>query len=237
MFRTVLGQVKQYRTAALLTPLWTALEVVMGVLIPYVTASIIDKGIGAGSLPDVYRYGAMMVGIAFLSLVFGILAGRFAAYSSTGLAANLRLAMYANIQRFSFSDIDKFSAAGLVTRMTTDVSAVQNAFQMLLRTSFRAPLNMVSALFMCFFIHPSLSVIFLIAMLVLTVFLAFLITRAARLYKAILLKVDALNGVVQENVSAIREVKAFVRESHEISKFDKAISSMATACAKSWQNC
>ena len=222
MFKTILQQVRQYRTAALLTPLWTTLEVIMGVLIPYVTASIIDKGIGAGSLPDVYRYGAQMIGLAFLSLVFGILAGRFAAYSSTGLAANLRDAMYGNIQRFSFSDIDKFSTAGLVTRMTTDVASVQNAFQMLLRTSFRAPLNMASALFMCFFIHKRLSVIFLVAMVVLSVFLAFLITRAARLFKEILLKVDTLNGVVQENVSAIRVVKAFVREDHEMSKFDKA---------------
>ncbi|MBR4133261.1 MAG: ABC transporter ATP-binding protein, partial [Bacteroidales bacterium] len=202
MFKTILRQVKQYKAAALLTPLWTTLEVIMGVLIPYVTASIIDKGIGAGSLPNVYKYGAMMVGIAILSLIFGILAGRFAAYSSTGLAANLRDAMYTNIQRFSFSDIDKFSTAGLVTRMTTDVSAIQNAFQMLLRTSFRAPLNMVSALGMCFLIHKKLSIIFLVAMVVLSVFLAVLITRAAKLFKAILLKVDALNGVVQENVSA-----------------------------------
>ena len=194
MFKTILKQVKQYKTASLLTPLWTTLEVVMGVLIPYVTASIIDKGIGAGSLPDVYRYGAMMVGIACLSLIFGILAGRFAAYSSTGLAANLRLAMYRNIQRFSFSDIDKFSTAGLVTRMTTDVSSIQNAFQMLLRTSFRAPLNMISALGMCFLIHKKLSIIFLVAMVILSVFLSVLITRAAKLFKRILLQVDSLNG-------------------------------------------
>ena len=197
MFKTILKQVRQYKAAALLTPLWTTLEVIMGVLIPYVTASIIDKGIGAGSLPDVYRYGAMMIGIACLSLLFGILAGRFAAYSSTGLAANLRLAMYENIQRFSFSDIDKFSTAGLVTRMTTDVSSIQSAFQMLLRVSFRAPLNMVSALGMCFLIHKKLSIIFLVAMVVLSAFLTVLITRAAKLFKQILLKVDALNGVVQ----------------------------------------
>ena len=222
MFRTILREVRQYRTAALLTPLWTTLEVIMGVLIPYVTASIIDKGIGAGSLPDVYKYGAMMVGIAFLSLLFGILAGRFAAYSSTGLAANLRLAMYRNIQRFSFSDIDKFSTAGLVTRMTTDVSSIQNAFQMLLRTSFRAPLNMISALGMCFLIHKRLSIIFLVAMVILSVFLSVLITRAAKLFKRILLQVDAVNGVVQENVDAIRVVKAFVREHHELDKFDRA---------------
>ena len=222
MFRTLLGEVRQYKWAALLTPVWTTAEVVMGVLIPYVTASIIDKGIGAGSLPDVYKYGAEMIGIAFLSLVFGILAGRFAAYSSTGLAANLRLAMYRNIQRFSFSDIDKFSTAGLVTRMTTDVASIQNAFQMLLRTSFRAPLNMISALAMCFLIHKRLSIIFLVAMLVLGTFLSFLIVRAAKLFKQILLQVDHLNGVVQENVSAIREVKAFVRENHQLSRFDKA---------------
>lgn len=204
----------------------------MGVLIPYVTASIIDKGIGAGSLPDVYRYGAMMVGIAFLSLIFGILAGRFAAYSSTGLAANLRLAMYGNIQRFSFSDIDKFSTAGLVTRMTTDVSSIQNAFQMLLRISFRAPLNMASALAMCFVIHRRLSLLFLVAMVVLAVFLTVLITRAARLFRKILLQVDAVNGVVQENVDAIRVVKAFVREDHEMSKFDKAALGLYTLNVK-----
>ena len=222
MFKTILKQVKLYKAAALLTPLWTTLEVIMGVLIPYVTASIIDKGIGAGSLPNVYKYGAMMIGLACLSLLFGILAGRFAAYSSTGLAANLRDAMYTNIQRFSFSDIDKFSTAGLVTRMTTDVASIQGAFQMLLRTSFRAPLNMISALGMCFLIHRKLSLIFLIAMVVLSIFLSILISRAARLFKEILHKVDALNGVVQENVSAIRVVKAYVREDHEMSKFDKA---------------
>ena len=232
MLKTLLREVRQYKWAALLTPVWTTAEVIMGVLIPYVTASIIDKGIGAGSLPDVYKYGAEMIGIAFMSLLFGILAGRFAAYSSTGLAANLRLAMYRNIQRFSFSDIDKFSTAGLVTRMTTDVSSIQNAFQMLLRTSFRAPLNMISALGMCFLIHKRLSIIFLVAMLVLSIFLSLLIVRVARLYRQILVKVDALNGVVQENVSAIREVKAFVREDHELSKFDKAALGLFTLNVK-----
>lgn len=232
MFKTLLGQVRQYKVTALLTPVWTTAEVVMGILIPYVTASIIDKGIQAGSLPEVYKWGGIMIGIACLSMLFGILAGRFAAYSSTGLAANLREAMYRNIQRFSFSDIDKFSTAGLVTRMTTDVSSIQRAFQMLLRISFRAPLNMVSALFMCFFINARLSVIFLVAMLVLTVFLTLLITRVARLYQEILKKIDALNGVVQENVSAIRVVKAYVRESHEISKFDKAALGLFTMNVK-----
>ena len=228
MIKTLLGQVGRYRTAALLTPVWTAAEVVMGVLIPYVTASLIDKGIGSGDLHNVLRYGGEMLLIACFILLFGILAGRFAAYSSTGLAANLREAMYASIQRFSFSDIDKFSTAGLVTRMTTDVSNIQSAFQMLLRTSFRAPLNMVTSLFMCFFINARLSLIFLVAMVVLSTALFLLIRRASRLFVQIFEKYDALNAVVQENVSAVRVVKAFVREDHEMSKFDKAALSLYT---------
>ena len=128
MLRTLLRQVKQYRTAAILTPVWTTAEVIMGMLIPYVTASLIDKGINSGNMPEVFRYGGLMLVMAFFSTIFGILAARFAAYSSTGLAANLREAMYKNIQRFSFSDIDKYSTAGLVTRMTTDVSNIQGAF-------------------------------------------------------------------------------------------------------------
>ena len=226
MLKTLFREVRQYKWPALLTPVWTTAEVVLWIFIPYVTASIIDKGIQAGNLPAVFKYGGIMLVLALLSLGSGVLAGLFAAKSSTGLAANLRLAMYRNIQRFSFSDIDKFSTAGLVTRMTTDVSSIQNAFQTLLRTSFRAPLNMVSALVMCFFIHKRLSIIFLVAMLVLGIFLTILITRAAKLFREILLKVDALNAVVQENVSAIRVVKAFVRENHEISKFDKAALSL-----------
>ena len=222
MFKTILREVRQYKWPAILTPVWTAADVIMGVLIPYVTASLIDKGIKAGDLGNVYRYGAVMLVMACFSLLFGIRSARFAALSSSGLAANLRDAMYRSIQRFSFSDIDKFSTAGLVTRMTTDVSAVQGAFQMLLRTSFRAPLNMVSALLMCFLINRRLSIIFLIAMVVLSVFLTVLITRAARLFKEILHRVDDLNSVVQENVSAIRVVKAFVREHQQTNLFDRA---------------
>lgn len=223
MLKTLLKEVRQYRTASILTPVWTSLEVVMEVLIPYVAASIIDKGITAGNLPNIYRYGGIMVVLACFSLLFGILAGRFGAYSSTGFAANLRMAMYTNIQRFSFSDIDKFSTAGLVTRMTTDVSNLQQAFQMMLRISFRAPMNMVSALFMCFFINARLSVIFLIAMAILIVSLTLLISRASRLFRQIFEAYDGLNSIVQENVSAIRVVKAYVREHHELGKFDKAV--------------
>ena len=204
----------------------------MGVLIPYVTASLIDKGINAGSMPEVYKYGGLMLLMACFSTLFGILAARFAAYSSSGLAANLRMAMYENIQSFSFSDIDKYSTAGLVTRMTTDVSNIQNAFQMLLRTSFRAPLNMLFSLFMCFFINGRLSVVFLIAMLVLSTFLYLLIRRASKLFVQIFEKYDSLNGVIQENIDAIRVVKAFVREDHEMSKFDKAALSLYTLNVK-----
>ena len=232
MIKTLLSHVRQYKGAALLTPVWTTAEVVMGVLIPYVTASLIDKGINAGNMHEVYRYGGLMLLMAAFSTLFGILAARFAAYSSSGLAANLREAMYDNIQRFSFSDIDKYSTAGLVTRMTTDVSNIQNAFQMLLRTSFRAPLNMLSSLFMCFFINGKLSVIFLVAMVVLSTFLYFLISRASKLFVQIFEKYDALNGVVQENVSAIRVVKAYVREDHEIGKFDKAALNLFTLNVK-----
>ena len=222
MLRTLAAQIKQYKRSVLLTPVWTSLEVVVEVLIPYVTASLIDKGINAGNMHEVYRYGAMMVGMACLSMLFGILAGRFAAYSSTGVAANLREAMYRNIQRFSFSDIDKYGTASLVTRMTTDVANVQGAIQMLLRVSFRAPLSLVFSIFMCLFIDSRLSLIFIIAMVVLTTCLALLISRAAKLFKEIFPKYDSLNLVVKENIDAIKVVKAYAREHHEMSKFDKA---------------
>lgn len=232
MFRTLLRQVKQYRNTMVLTPVWTSLEVVMGVLIPYVTASIIDKGINAGNLPEVYKYGLIMVAMACLSLLFGILAGRYAAYSSTGLAANLREAMYGNIQKFSFSDIDKYSTAGLVTRMTTDVSNIQNATQMLLRMSFRAPLNLVFSVVMCLMVNVKLSLVFLAAMLILGVFLTVLISRAAKLFSEIFRKYDDLNGVVKENIDAIKVVKAYAREDHEMSKFDRAALSLYTLNVK-----
>ena len=226
MLKTLFGQVKQYKKAAFMAPVWTTAEVMMGVLIPYVTASLIDKGINAGEMSGVYKYGGIMLVMAFFSTLFGIMAARTAAYSSTGLAANLREAMYTNIQRFSFSDIDKYSTAGLVTRMTTDVSNIQGAFQMLLRISFRAPLNLLFSLFMCFFINSRLSLIFLVAMVILSTCLFFLIRRAARLFVKIFERYDNLNGVIQENVSGIRVVKAFVREEHELSKFDKAALSL-----------
>ena len=146
--KTLYRQIRQYRTASVLTPLFTSLEVVMDVLIPYVTAMLIDRGLSAGDMQQVYFYGAIMIGMALLSLAFGILAGRFASYASTGFAANLRSAMYRNIQTFAFSDIDKFSTSGLVTRMTTDVNNLQNAYQQILRITVRAPFRLLLSIVM-----------------------------------------------------------------------------------------
>ena len=222
MLKTLYAQVKQYKKAALLTPVFTSLEVVMDVLIPYVTAKLIDLGINAGDVGNVYLYGGIMLGMAFLSLLFGIKAGQYSAYASSGFASNLREAMYRNIQTFSFSDIDKFSTSGLVTRMTTDVSNLQNAFQQLLRVSVRAPFRMLFSIFMCFVIDVRMSIIFIIAMVVLSVFLYFLISRVSKLFKQVFERYDDLNSSVQENVSGIRVVKAFVREEYEKTKFGKA---------------
>ena len=153
MLKTLAAQIKQYKRSTLLTPLFTVLEVVMEVLIPFVTAAIIDKGINAGDISKVYIYGGIMLVMAFMSLTFGVLAGKFAANASAGFACNLRDAMFTNIQQFSFSNIDKFSTAGLVTRMTTDVTNLQNAFQMIIRIAVRAPIMLVSSIVMCMFIN------------------------------------------------------------------------------------
>lgn len=222
MIKTLYRQIGQYKTSALLTPVWTALEVVMDVLIPYATARLIDFGVMAGDVSQVYRYGLIMVAMAFLSLAFGILAGRSSAYASTGFAANLRQSMYRNIQTFAFSNIDKFSTSGLVTRMTTDVINLQNAFQQILRVTVRAPLRLLLSVVMCLVIDPRLSLIFLTAMAVLGCSLGFIMTRVAKLFRQVLEKYDALNLSVQENVQAIRLVKAYVRERYESEKFARA---------------
>lgn len=222
MIGTLVKQVKQYKKVSILTPIFTALEVVMEVLIPFITASIIDKGIEAGDMNQVYFYGAIMLVMAFFSLLFGILAGRFAAAASSGFASNLRDAMYENIQTFSFSNIDKFSTAGLVTRMTTDVTNVQNAYQMILRITVRAPLMLICSMAMCFFINLKLSSIFLVAMVVLAIALILIMSKTTKIFDQVFRKYDDLNASVQENVSAIRVVKAFVREEHENEKFSAA---------------
>lgn len=222
MIKTLLGQIKQYKTASILAPVFTAGEVLMEVLIPFVTASIIDKGIEAGNINQVYLYGGLMLIMAFLSLVFGVLAGRYAAKASSGLACNLREGIYEKVQTFAFSNIDKYSTAGLVTRMTTDVTNVQNAYQMILRIAFRAPLMLICSMAMCFFISVKLSTIFLVAIVILGAALVFIMLRTTKVFNEVFRKYDDLNASVQENVSAIRVVKAFVREDHENSKFQKA---------------
>ena len=222
MLRTLTQQIKEYRTASIMTPVWTAMEVVLDVLIPYVTASLIDKGINAGSMENVYLYGAVMIGMAFLSLAFGIQAGRSVAYAASGFAANLRKAMYRNIQRFAFSDIDKYSTSGLVTRMTTDVNNLQNAYQQILRITVRAPFRLILSIVMCLIIDARLSIIFIVAMVVLSFSLYNIISRVARLFQQVFEKYDDLNQSVQENIQAIRVVKAFVREDYESKKFNKA---------------
>ncbi len=222
MVRTLIKQVGEFKKVSLLTPVFTALEVLMEVLIPFITAAIIDKGIEAGNIGQIYFYGSIMIVMAFLSLLFGMLAGKYAAAASSGFACNLRDGMYENIQTFSFSNIDKYSTAGLVTRMTTDVTNVQNAYQMILRIAVRAPLMLICSMAMCFFINLKLSMIFLVAIVVLAAVLILIMSKTIPLFDLVFRKYDDLNASVQENVSAIRVVKAFVREDHENTKFTKA---------------
>lgn len=220
--KTIVKYIGQYKKDSILTPLFTALEVVMEVLLPFITAKIIDNGLQAGNMQAVYQYGIVMLVMAFFSLAFGALAGKYAASASAGVAANLREAIYSNIQTFSFSNIDKFSTAGLVTRMTTDITNVQNAYQMVLRIAVRAPLMLVSSMVMCFTINRDLSLIFLVAILFLAVVLGCIMKAAMKVFDVVFKKYDDLNASVQENVSAIRVVKAFVREEYEKKKFSKA---------------
>ncbi|MHA5218785.1 ABC transporter ATP-binding protein [Dysosmobacter sp. Phy] len=220
--KTVLRQLGRFKRDALLCIGLCTLEVAMDILLPFITALIIDRGLEAGDLSAVYRYGAVMVGLAFLGLVFGAAAGRYAASASAGLAANLREAIYANIQTFSFSNIDKFSVPGLVTRMTTDITNVQNAFMMVIRIAVRSPLTLVFSYAMCLLISPTLSLTFLIAVVFLVVVLGSIMAVTLRIFTQVFRRYDDLNASVQENVSAIRVVKAFVREDHENEKFSRA---------------
>lgn len=222
MIKTLSGCIGQYKRESILTPLFTALEVFMEILIPFITASIIDKGIQAQNMSMVLLYGGIMIACAFLSLFFGVEAGRYASTASTGFACNLRDAMYENIQSFSFSNIDKFSTAGLVTRMTTDVTNLQNAYQMLMRIAVRAPLMLICSMIMCFVINVELSLVFLAALVLLGIVLLTVMKRAMPIFTRVFARYDDVNASVQENVSAIRVVKAFVREKHESEKFGKA---------------
>ncbi len=222
MLKTLLGEVKQYKKVTLLTPLFTMGEVVMEVLLPYITAMIIDKGINAGDMKAVLLYGGLMVIMAFMSLYFGTQAGRYAAKAATGFASNVREDMFRKIQDYSFSNIDKFSTAGLVTRLTTDVTNLQNAFQMIIRIAVRPPLMLIFSIVMCVIISPDLSVIFLVAVIFLAFALYMITSRAMPAFNKVFTRYDDVNASVQENVSAIRVVKAFVREDYENEKFKTA---------------
>ena len=215
-------EVRQYKKDVFLSPMYTTFCVILEILIPYLTASIIDKGIAVGDMGHVARIGALMAVMAVLAMFCGMRAGIHSARASTGLASNLRESMFARIQDYSFSNIDKFSTAGLVTRLTTDVTNIQNAFQMLLMICTRAPVTLIVALFMAFSISARLSLIFLAAMVFLAVMLVIFIPKAMGYFKQMFKKYDKVNGVVKENVGAIRVVKAFVREDYEDKKFSDA---------------
>lgn len=215
-------EIRQYKKDALLSPMYTTLCVVLEILIPYLTASIIDKGIAVGDMEHVAKIGSLMAVMAILAMFCGIRAGIHSARASTGLAANLRESMFGRIQDYSFSNIDRFSTAGLVTRLTTDVTNIQNAFQMILQICTRAPVTLIVALFMAFSISAKLSTVFLVAIAFLGVMIVILIPKAMRYFRQMFRKYDAVNGVVKENVGAIRVVKAFVREEYEDEKFSGA---------------
>ncbi|MGN1193215.1 MAG: ABC transporter ATP-binding protein [Dorea sp.] len=222
MIRTILSEVKEYKKASIITPLFMIMEVIMEMIIPYLMASIIDNGVNAGNLQHIYKVGVVMIVAAAFGLFAGIMGGRFGAKASAGLAKNLREAMFNHIQTFSFSNIDKFSTAGLVTRLTTDVTNVQNAYQMVLRMFTRAPASLICAMFMAFTINSRLAMIYLAAVLILGTILFAIMWHASRYFQQAFPKYDDLNASVQENVSAIRVVKAYVREEQETSKFKKA---------------
>lgn len=220
--KEILKQVKQYKKDSFLTPFYSALEVVMEVLLPFIMAKIIDNGIEKGDMSKVYLYGGLMILAAMLSLFAGVMAGKYAASASSGLACNLREAIYRKIQTFSFSNIDKYSTAGLVTRMTTDVTNVQNAYQMCIRIAVRAPLMLITSMVMSFLINAEMSLTFLIALVFLAAVLGFIMLRAMKLFDKAFRKYDDLNASIQENISAVRVVKAYVREDYEKEKFSKA---------------
>lgn len=222
MIRTLLSEVKEYKRASIATPLFMILEVLMEMTIPFLMASIIDDGVNAGNLGHIYKVGGIMVAAAAIGLLAGIAGGRYGAKASAGLAKNLRETMFNHIQTFSFANIDKYSTAGLVTRLTTDVTNVQNAYQMTLRMFTRAPASLLCAMIMAFRINARLSNIYLAAVVILGILLMLIMRHATQYFQQAFPKYDDLNASVQENVSAIRVVKAYVREEQETGKFKKA---------------
>ena len=226
MIKKLVSHLGEYKSASIKTPLFAALEAIMDVLLPTIMAFIIDQGIEKGDMNAILRYGLLTFLVAAIALVLGVLAGKYAAEASAGFAGNLRDAMYENIQHYSFSNIDKFSTAGLVTRMTTDVTNVQNAFQMILRMCVRAPVHLVFALFMAVVIGGPLSLVFVVAVVFLVAVLASIMIPTFRIFDRVFKNYDNLNASVQENVSAIRVVKSFVREGFENEKYTAACESL-----------
>ena len=226
MIKKLVSYLGEYKAASIKTPLFAALEAIMDVLLPTIMAFIIDQGIEKGDMNAIIRYGLLTFLVAAIALVLGVLAGKYAAEASTGFAGNLRDAMYENIQHYSFSNIDKFSTAGLVTRMTTDVTNVQNAFQMILRMCVRAPVHLVFAMFVAVVIGGPLSLVFVVAVAFLVAVLAAIMIPTFRIFDRVFKNYDNLNASVQENVSAIRVVKSFVREGFENEKYTAACESL-----------
>ena len=222
MIRTILHEVKEYKKASIATPLFMILEVLMEMMIPYLMASIIDDGVNAGDMEHIYKVGGVMVIAASIGLLAGMAGGRYGAKASAGFAKNLRETMFNHIQTFSFANIDKYSTAGLVTRLTTDVTNVQNAYQMTLRMFTRAPASLLCAMVMAFRINGKLSSVYLVAVVILGILLALIMSHATGYFQQAFPKYDDMNASVQENVSAIRVVKAYVREEQETVKFRKA---------------
>ncbi len=236
MFRRILHEVKEYKAASAVTPLFMILEVLMETMIPFLMASIIDDGVNAGDMGHIYKVGGVMLVAAAIGLLAGMGGGRYGAKASTGLAKNLRKAMFDQIQTFSFANIDKFSTAGLVTRLTTDVTNVQNAYQMMLRMCIRAPFSMICAMFMAFTINARLATIYLGAVVFLGICLVLLMGRGIKYFQQVFPKYDDMNESVQENVSAIRVVKAYVREEEETGKFHKASQNIYNLFVKAEKN-
>ena len=236
MIKTLAKQIKEFKAASIATPLFMILEVLMEMIIPYLMASIIDKGVNTGDIHHIYKVGGIMVVAAVIGLFAGMMGGRFGAKASAGFARNLREAMFNNIQTFSFSNIDKFSTAGLVTRMTTDVTNIQNAYQMILRMFTRAPASMICAMVMAFTINARLACIYLVAVIILGILLFLIMSHATKYFQQAFPKYDDLNESVQENVSAIRVVKAYVREEQETSKFQKASENIYRIFVKAERN-
>ena len=226
MLRELAKHIKEFKTASLLTVVFILGEVVFELLIPYMMTFIIDRGVMKGDYGAVVKYGSVMIGLAILGLFCGVAAGLFAAKASSGFARNLREAMFRNIQNFSFSNIDNFSTASLVTRLTTDITNIQNAYQMVLRMLMRAPATLVFALIMTVTISGRMSIIFFIATFFLSLALIIIMTSAVRLFNQVFEKYDALNANVQENISGIRVVKSYVQEDREISKFEVAVTNI-----------